>query len=277
LLSAGKYTHVDFLCQVAKDSFVPQVPLFLALGITVGALGTLIGAGGGFLLVPVLMFLLPDKSPEQITAISLFAVACNSFSGSMAYLFRGQVHVRSAVVFSIASLPGAIMGTHLIGSISRTDFELIFSALLLSLGSFLILRKSSKRLVEIEKFIPSAKTYVLGASVSFVVAFVATFLGIGGGIIHVPLMSEFLAFPVHLATGTSHLVLAITSSVASIQHVRLGNIHLSEPFLGPLAAGMIVGAQMGAAISKRVHGQIILRLLGGALILVALRLAARNL
>ncbi len=56
-----------------------------ALGLGVGLFGTLIGAGGGFVLTPVLLLLYPTESPETITGISLAVVFFNATSGSLAY------------------------------------------------------------------------------------------------------------------------------------------------------------------------------------------------
>jgi len=61
----------------------------LPLGFAVGAFGTVIGAGGGFLLAPILLMLYPEASPETITSISLAAVCANATSGSVAYARMG--------------------------------------------------------------------------------------------------------------------------------------------------------------------------------------------
>src|SRR5471032_1180776 len=62
-----------------------------------------------------------------------------------------------------------------------------------------------------------------GAALSLIVGFVSSFLGIGGGIIHVPLLVQALGFPVHIATATSHFVLVAMSGAASLTHLAQGS------------------------------------------------------
>jgi uncharacterized membrane protein YfcA len=65
----------------------------IPLGLLIGMLGTLIGAGGGFVLLPVLLLLYPDADPDTVTSISLAVVFFNALSGSWAYAFclwRGE-------------------------------------------------------------------------------------------------------------------------------------------------------------------------------------------
>lgn len=81
----------------------------LLLGLFVGAYGTLIGAGGGFVLVPILL-LYPDESPEIITSISPAVVFFNAASGSAAYARMGRIDYRAAAVFAAATVPGAVAG-----------------------------------------------------------------------------------------------------------------------------------------------------------------------
>ena len=80
--------------------------LLVSLGVVVGAYGTLIGSGGGFILVPVLIFLYPEESTGTITSISLAVVFVNALSGAIAYARQGKVQVGVATVFSLAALPG---------------------------------------------------------------------------------------------------------------------------------------------------------------------------
>jgi uncharacterized membrane protein YfcA len=109
---------------------------------------------------------------------------------------------------------------------------------------------------------------------SLIVGFVSSFLGIGGGIIHVPLMIQALGFPVHIATATSHFVLAIMSGAASITHLVQGSYRVGHGLRRTLAlsAGVVVGAQLGARVSTRVSGKTIQRLLVVAILALSVRL-----
>ena len=77
------------------------------LGFLIGAYGTLVGAGGGSVLVPALLFLLPGESSATITAISLAVVFFNAYSGTVAYARMGRIDVRAGAVLTLASVPGS--------------------------------------------------------------------------------------------------------------------------------------------------------------------------
>jgi hypothetical protein len=111
-----------------------------------------------------------------------------------------------------------------------------------------------------------------GALASTAIGFISSMLGIGGGIIHVPLMVYVLGFPTHVATATSHFVLAILSLTAVLVHLGAGTLRLAAGRIVPLAAGVLIGAQLGARISSRVHGRWIMRSLALALLSVGVRL-----
>ena len=108
------------------------------LGFAIGAYGTLVGAGGGSVLVPALLILLPGESPASITAISLAVVFFNAYTGTIAYMRMGRVDYRIATLFTIASLPGAVIGVLLVHEIPRGLFDPLFGVLLLVLGGFLV-------------------------------------------------------------------------------------------------------------------------------------------
>lgn len=251
---------------------------FLSLGFITGFLGTLIGAGGGFLLAPIFLFLFPDMLPSRLTALSLLAVAANSISGSIAYTLRKQVHWPSVFLFSILAIPGAYLGLLITQSIPRTAFEFTFSGFLFCLGFFVVWRSLhvNRKSLSIHE-IWNKKTKILGSAFSFFIGIISSLLGIGGGIVHVPLLSELLGYPVHLAAGTSHAILAITATFAVIGHFYHGDLLNLDAFVPFLVIGLVVGAQFGAAISKKVHSRLILRALGVVLLLVAFRLLYKNL
>lgn len=264
--------------------------LLVPLGVLVGAFGTLVGAGGGFLLVPVLLLVYPDKSPETVTAMSLLVVCANASSGSIAYARQKRIDYRSGLAFAASTLPGAVGGAILIGYIPRQTFDGMFAALLIGLGLWLMFRSGVQAVLEpvtgwsvVRRRITDAQGHTFaysfqmwkGVVISLVVGFVSSLLGIGGGIIHVPVMATVLHFPVHIAAATSHFVLAFMAGEGTAVHLATGALTWDESLAQAVLIGLgaIPGAQAGARLSHRLHGGIIIRTLAGALILVGIRLA----
>lgn len=247
--------------------------LFFLLGLCIGCLGTLMGIGGGIVLIPVLLTLYPELDPQEITAISLFCVATNSLTGSISYFIKKKVHIPSAILFSLASLPGAWFGVHLNGLFDRKSYELIFGIFLFIMGVYLLIKKPRAHTnAEFQKLEVTRKKYILGIIGSFFVGAFASILGLGGGIIHVPFLIEVAHFPAHIAVATSHSILAVSTSVASLEHYLNGTLTFNQSFIFYIAGGIILGAPIGARISSKVKGTTIVKLLGCALILAAFRL-----
>src|SRR4030042_511932 len=116
----------------------------IPVGFIVGTYGTLIGAGGGFVLVPMLLLLYPKESPEVITSISLAVVFFNALSGSIAYIRLKRVDYHSGVLFAIATIPGAILGAITTSYIPRPLFD-IFLGILMIVGSLFLIFHRHKR------------------------------------------------------------------------------------------------------------------------------------
>ena len=112
--------------------------LLLGIGLFVGFIGTLIGAGGGFILVPVLLLLFPQLQPEQVTSISLAIVFFNASSGSFAYAKMKRIDYKTAFIFAAATVPGAIMGALFTSALPKHTFDLILGALLILIAVFLL-------------------------------------------------------------------------------------------------------------------------------------------
>jgi uncharacterized membrane protein YfcA len=104
------------------------------------------------------------------------------------------------------------------------------------------------------------------------VGFLSSLLGIGGGIIHVPMLTSFFDFPAHIATATSQFVLMITAAGATATHVFHQDFDGFVPITLALGVGVIAGAQVGAQLSRRIAGAPIIRLLALALGVVGVRL-----
>src|SRR5262245_23628316 len=116
--------------------------LWLLFGVGVGAYGTLVGAGGGFIIVPVLL-LVGGASPQQAIGTSLVVVALNALSGTLSYARMGRVDWQTGWRFAAAAVPGAVAGAYLSTLFSGRAFAIVFGVLLIAIALLLALRPST--------------------------------------------------------------------------------------------------------------------------------------
>ncbi|MCG6533229.1 MAG: sulfite exporter TauE/SafE family protein [Syntrophales bacterium LBB04] len=248
----------------------------------------MIGAGGGFVLMPMLLLLYPHEPPEVITSVSLAVVFFNALSNTIAYARMKRIEYRSGLLFSAAAIPGAILGALTTSYIPRRLFDVVFGLLLIVVSVFLGIKPTDqKELVSL--YSPSHRTcillteangtvhhfsysQVLGVVVSMGIGYVSSLLGIGGGIIHVPVLVHVLDFPIHIATATSHFVLCNMALTGTLTHIVTGTFTHGVRRTIVLAVGVILGAQLGAWLSSRIRGTWIIRGLAIALGVVGIRL-----
>ena len=256
--------------------------LFLfVIGIAVGMFGTIVGVGGGFIIVPLLMIVY--KAPPPIAVgTSLCIVALNAISGSISYARQKRIDYRTGMLFALATIPGAIAGASLIDYIPISVFDVGFGIFLIVMAAYMTMRRSAEReasgIATPFEFDPSRRIQYnlpLGMFVSFVVGFLSSLAGIGGGVVHVPAMIYLFNFPTFVAVSTSHFILAISTSVGAASHISLGHVLWDKvPALG---IGVVIGAQIGARLSHRIHTRLIVRGLAVAVVIVAIRLIAKHL
>ncbi|MEP6692492.1 MAG: sulfite exporter TauE/SafE family protein [Gemmatimonadaceae bacterium] len=263
-----------------------EILLLVVLGLFVGAYGTLVGVGGGFIVVPLLL-LIYKMPPPQAAATSLVVVFLNASSGSISYFRKGRVDIRTGLILAAGTIPGAFIGPVIAQHIPERAFKIFFACFLIVMSAFLALRperdEGSRRTVGGEWLRLSRRftdkdghafeysySLPLAVTISFFVGILSSLLGIGGGIVHVPAMIHLMGFPVHIATATSHFVLAITALTGVIEYGLRGQI--VWPVAAAIGAGVVVGAQGGAALSQRMKGRRIVRLLTLAVVALAVRL-----
>jgi uncharacterized protein len=265
--------------------------LLILAGFLIGIFGTLIGAGGGFILVPVLILSYPELSAESITAISIAIVAANAISGSVAYARSGRIDFKAGLLFALFTIPGSILGVLTTQFIPRHLFNIIFGVLLVALSAYLFFNHNKaikpvlvyddrKRWKHHELIDAGGTKYnytynqTWGIIISILVGYLSPVLGIGGGIIHVPALVQWLQFPVFIATATSHFILAIMATVSVIVHAIKGSY--ADPKIMHMVIGLIIGvipgAQIGAWLSHKIKGHTIIRVLAICLGVVGIRI-----
>ena len=255
-------------------------------GILIGIYGSMIGAGGGLIAVPLLILIL-RLEPDIAVGTSLFMTLFVAISASIVFLRQGRVDKGLALRFSIFTIPGAIAGAFIVDNVELTIFRTLFGVLMIASSIYLLIGTEEKSAGRSMKGLRRVVTdshgevfefkvrMVVGYLVSFLVGFASSFFGIGGGIIMVPLMIGILGIPAQVAIATSQLMIVITASGGTLTHFQLGNVALNIAL--PLTIGGIIGAQIGARAIRRAKGRSIkllltagLALLGGRLIVACM-------
>lgn len=242
---------------------VTTVIILVAVGLGAGTLGSMIGVGGGILMVPALTFL--GLPPTQIASTSLFAVTSTSVSSTMTYSRQKRIDFRLGAEMAAFAVPGAVIGALLSDQLSAQDFRLYFGILLSLVGLYVAFRSSIlKEKAESKMSAPRrAGLY----AITFGAGTISSLFGVGGGIIFVPAMLLMLGMSMQRAAPTSQLTLMITALVGVFTHAVLQ--HPDYVYVVALSAGAFVGAQIGARWSKKAKEVLLQRMLGIVLIAVA--------
>ena len=253
---------------------IDSLILFI-VGIVVGFIGTVVGVGGGFIVVPYLT-LVYNLSPQSAVGTSMCIVAMNSISGAVAYARQARIDYRTGIIFSISMFPGAFLGAYLLQLVARQAFEIGFGVFLLAIAVSMIVKqkKNDGRSGDVpSEFIRPKYNIFLGIAISFGVGFFSSMAGVGGGLIHVPAMVYLFHFPIFFAIPTSIFILSISSTFSVASHALVGKIAWTfVPFLG---IGAVIGAQIGSKLSKKIRSEWLVRALAVLIIIAALRLITR--
>src|SRR5688572_22114527 len=161
------------------DSYL-QLLWLIPLGFFAGGYGTLIGAGGGFVLAPALLLIYPGEAPETITSISLAVVFFNALSGTMVYARSRRIDFKLGAIFAVATMPGAVLGALTTNFISRDKFNLVFGFVLIAVAIFLALNPGQKGVARASADAPlitklTAPTLLAGVCLSMVFGFFSSF------------------------------------------------------------------------------------------------------
>lgn len=242
----------------------------LALG--VGTYGSIIGAGGGFLMVAALTLFF-DLSGATATGTSVIATLFIQATGAWTYDRKGLVDRPSARWFIIGSVPVAFAsGAFLASRIPARAFDLIVGALLLGLAVFVIAVRQPESADGEAALVP--KPQALAGTGAFV-GVLSGGLGVGAGLVTVPALGWIQRLSAHRAAATTTAIGAASGIAATLGHTIADNPEW--PFIPFLAAGAITGARLGASNASRLTPSVVLGLLAIGLVVAGAPLILRGL
>jgi uncharacterized protein len=263
-----------------------EIALLVLLGLLAAVFGSIVGLGGGIIIVPTLILFGPVLTGGAIdhpTAVgtSLAVLIVTALSSTMAFAKQKRVDYRIGWLLFITSGPAAMLGSALTGRLQGGWFQLSFGLFMLAMAGLLIARermKPSARKWPISRQYVDPKgvsheygfAMVPGLAIGFGVGLVSGLFGIGGGSLFVPVMVLLFRFPAHVATATSMFVIALSAALGSSVHAWMGEVDWL--LVLALVPGAWIGGKLGAWIAGRMSGAGLLWLLRITLLLLAAQL-----
>jgi uncharacterized membrane protein YfcA len=269
----------------------------LLISVGSGALGAMLGLGGGVIMVPLLVFLL--KVPMHIAAgASIIAVLATSSAAAATYVKNDITNLRLGLFLELATTLGAVTGAFLTSAANEATLRMIFGLSLLyaAVTMYLQMRKMDRswvvkpndRLAEslhlngsyfdvarsqrIEYGI-SKTPITLG--ISYIAGVISGLLGIGGGGVKVPAMNVVGNVPMKVAIATSNYMIGVTAAASALVYLRNG--YCDVFITAPVVLGTLMGSFIGARMTNRVKGVVLKKVFTVILTLLAVRMIASGL
>jgi uncharacterized protein len=259
----------------AGEAQLTEALIVLLASLVAGGFGSLVGIGGGLIIVPLLSVVLGHDVKVAIAA-SLIGVIATSLSASPRYIRSGLADRRLALSLLVAATLGGLTGGLTTGLLDGRILSLLFGLLLTGVAIQMVrevIRHRTPRVPDALEAASFTSSYVepttgavvgyrvrrlrSGVAASFAAGNVSGLLGVGGGVINVPTMNVLMGVPIRVATTTSTYMLAATGAASAVVQAVSGRL---DPLLAaPVALGVIVGAWAGARLSMRTS-QDVLRL-----------------
>ena len=236
----------------------------IPLGFAAGILGSMIGLGGGIVVVPVLTFF--GFPPTLAASNSLFAAFSNAVGSTVSYSRQKRIDCSLGLKLGLLCIPGTVLGAYISSDATPGIFKILFGVVLVSSAVYIFLRKK----IETKEKNLTKLMIVFVIAASFFAGIISSFFGIGGGIVFVPLMVVGLGMTMKKAAPTSQFILLFASLSGIITHSILGHPDFLQA--GLLAAGAFVGGIIGARLSLDIQERSLQILVSTIIIIAAIKL-----
>jgi uncharacterized membrane protein YfcA len=264
--------------------------LFVAGGVA-GVLGALLGLGGGVFLVPFLV-LVVDLPMRLTVGISLTTVIATSSAVSSVRAGRSLINLRLGMLLEVATTAGGLAGGIVAATLSATTLQRLFGVVAV-LSALSMLTRLERRNVVLD---PTAdpgrlggryyedesgttvsyrvKRLPLGLVASFVAGSVSSLLGVGGGIIKVPVLNAWCGVPLRAAAATSAFMIGVTATTGAVIYYGRGDI---VPWMAAASVlGVLAGSRAGLVLGARARAKGLKLLLAAVLVAVAILMFVRS-
>ena len=241
----------------------------VAGGAFAGLLGSMLGLGGGILIIPMLTLVFGVPMREAIGASLVCVIATSSGAASL-YVKRRLCDVRLGMTLELATTLGAVAGGVIAGLLNAQTLSILFSALLIYTAWSMIRKRDHPENTDNPSGAGNSYQVAhlpLGMGVSFFAGNVSGLLGVGGGIVKVPVMYMIMRVPLKTALATSNFMIGVTASAGAFVYFSRGEVN-------PLVAGStMLGAFLGATLGSRLLPKVRAEYLKKAFVLVLLYLS----
>lgn len=244
-----------------------------AISLAAGVLGSLVGLGGGIIVIPALTLLLGIDIRYAIGA-SIVSVIATSSGSAAVYLRERMANLRVAMALELATTAGALTGAFVAGFIDSVYLYIVFG-LILAYSAVMMLRNRREHgnelappdiLADRLRLHGTYYDHAAGRRISYRVAhtklgfllmyvagIVSGLLGIGSGVLKVPAMDLAMRLPIKASTATSNFMIGVTAAASAGVYFARGDI---DPFVAaPVAAGVLMGATVGSSLLGKLHSR----------------------
>ena len=214
--------------------------LYVLCGLSAGLLGGYLGLGGGIVMVPFLT-VIAGVDIKVAVPVSVTAIVVNSFSASNEYLKKGMVDLELVIILAVFMVLGNITGSLVSGYVPAQHTSLLLTVIVLYTAFSLL---KTRKVTEKMSFKDNRTKYLLICTLlAYVTGTLAALVGIGGGVILVPILYLIIGLPLTTARGTSSLMIGFSSAAASTVYFLNGQIDTN--ILPGVVLGIILGGKFG--------------------------------
>ncbi len=265
------------------------------ISVVAGMLGSLIGLGGGIIIVPVLTLIYHIDIRLAIGA-SILAVIATSSGAAVTYVKQKLTNLRSGMFLEVATTLGAISGAYITTLVSDNSLFILFAFVLIysALSMFRhrrqkeVLTKSDDKIANRFKLHGSyydqsqqrtisykVTNTKIGLGIMYVAGMISALLGVGSGALKVPALDSAMHMPIKASAATSDFMIGVTAAASAGAFFSRGQIN--PVIAAPIAIGVLIGAVIGSRLLNRVAPRYIQALFMIAIVVVAIEMLQRGL